>query len=88
MSCPTCGHTMQGVGGVPAVGGDPAFWCPRCGTLEMPARKLTESPKLVERCRKFETDPLMPLPAISGEIGKLWTRLGIAESIHKPEDRT
>ena len=26
MSCPTCDHTMTGVG-------DGNFWCPRCGTI-------------------------------------------------------
>lgn len=57
MSCPTCGHTMQGVGDVPAVGGDPVFWCPRCGTLERPAIMLADVPKLVERCRKLRARP-------------------------------
>jgi hypothetical protein len=45
-------------------------------------------PKLVERCRAFAADPLLPLLAVSGEVGKLWHRLGIAESLNIPENRS
>ncbi len=91
MSCVTCGHTMQGVGEVPAVGGSPIFWCPRCGTLATVDDGLGtlnyETPKLVERCRQFAADPLLPLLAVSGTVGRLWNRLGIAESINTAANR-
>jgi tRNA(Ile2) C34 agmatinyltransferase TiaS len=78
MSCPTCSHTMQGVGyGV--------FHCPRCGTMKGPIGEVV-TPALVERCREYErgaldmdTDPV----AVSE-----WERLGIAESINTPANRS
>lgn len=82
MSCPTCGHTMHGIGAVPAVGGQPVFWCPRCGTVEDHADGITDVgvPKLVERCRAFAAETRADL--LEG-----WQRLGVAESIHLPADR-
>jgi len=41
-------------------------------------------PKLVERCRRFE-DERIPL---TGTLAEEWFRLGIAESINKPENRS
>ncbi len=90
MSCPTCGHTMQGIGEVPAVGGDPTFWCPRCGTLHQPARLMIEPPVLVKRCRD-----LRAIIHAGGylviEVKRLqekWHQLGLDESIRTPEERT
>jgi hypothetical protein len=72
---------MHGIGDVPAVGGRPTFWCPRCGTIQT-ANDLPEAPKLVERCRLF---------ALAGANGganrDIWQRLGIAEAIYPHEDR-
>jgi len=70
---------------------DNIFHCPRCGTVKVDAfgqhGDKVYVPRLIHRCRGFEKDPLMPLLAVSGEIGKLWNRLGIAESINLPKDR-
>ena len=82
MSCPTCDHTMAGIGyGM--------FHCARCGSLDLgdgvPGPIVI--PALVMRAREFETHPLLPLLAVKGEIGKLWLRLGIAESINTPDNR-
>lgn len=90
MACPTCDHTMEQLG---RVNFEVCFLCPRCGTVKVqylanPNAESVYVPKLVERCRNFETDSLLPLLAVSGEIGKLWHRLGIAESINLPEKRT
>jgi hypothetical protein len=41
------------------------------------------SPKLVKRCREFETCGHVPPAMIAG----IWHRLGIAESINTPENR-
>jgi len=92
MSCPTCDHTMENVG-ITGNGGR-VFHCPRCGTLcqafGSPGgyERSDYVPKLVPRCRAFASDPLLPLLAVSGEVGKLWHRLGIAESINPPDRRT
>lgn len=48
MACPTCDHTMQGIGT------QGAFWCPRCGTIM--SGFVPESPWLVKRCRHFHTE--------------------------------
>lgn len=87
MPCPTCSHTLHGVGEVPASGGRPIFWCPRCGTLVGTDDGLgtvnAEVPKLVERCREFE-----PIAFQTAEsVWRSWNRLGIAESINVPEAR-
>ena len=85
MSCETCGHTMQSLGG----GGDDVWhWCPRCGTLGR--RSLIgsgggqEAPRLVESCRQFEKDVFSDRVF---NVGRLWKDAGLAESINKPEDR-
>ena len=73
MSCPTCDHTMESVC-------DGVFWCPRCGTLKSALLRIGQTPKLVERCRKFgET--------LGTSWGQLWVYLGIAEGINLPSER-
>ncbi len=88
MSCPTCSHTMQTVAAVP---GRHVFWCPRCGTLKTAhaAGDDVERPNLVVRCRAFEecfeTDK--HLGNRLAYAVPVWRQLGIAESIHVPEER-
>jgi hypothetical protein len=80
MTCDTCGHTMQGL---PTTPNRTLDWCPRCGTLKAVAESgftTTKEPNLVGRCREF--GPVL-LPSLRG----LWHRLGIEESIHRPEER-
>lgn len=78
MSCPTCDHSMQGIG-------YGAFWCPRCGTLKASDDSVS-SPALVERCRKYHD-------LVDGGRGmvpfneNLWRKLGVADSIALPERR-
>lgn len=43
MACPTCAHTLHGLGGA-------VWWCPRCGTLAG-AGLHYEAPKLVGRVK-------------------------------------
>lgn len=78
MSCPTCSHTMQTV--IQGV-----LWCPRCGTTRLlvpTGESLDSVPKLVERCRAFESQ------YVHGKSQMVidWTFLGIYESI-RPEGR-
>lgn len=85
--CPSCGHTMHGIGHVPAVGGEPVFWCPRCGTLEDHTNGIMDvgTPKLVERCREFEKGREM---RDDDNVFSKWHMLGIAESINLPSNRS
>lgn len=64
MACPTCGEIQDGVGEVPAIGGDATFWCPRCGTLEMHTDGVSafKVPKLVEQPSERPSDHLAPDP--------------------------
>lgn len=80
MACPTCDHTMQKL----PVENPPHFWCPRCGTLAvgLTSRLDTSAPKLVLRCREFA-----PVIHHVDDI-VAWKRLGIAEAIDPPADRT
>ena len=82
MVCLICDHTMAGIG-------HGMFHCARCGSLLLPEGTPGPLvvPALVLRCREFAADPLLPLLAVSGEIGKLWHRLGITESINVPAER-
>ena len=73
MSCPTCDHTMNGIG-------NGVFWCPRCGTLKDDVMPYVEAPKLVLRCRYFET-------SLNGVFRRTWQLNGIAESINLPCNR-
>lgn len=85
MSCPTCDHTVACIGIMSD--GFATYWCSRCGSLCYNNDKAVDVPKLVERCRQFESNKLLPLLAVCCEVGKLWHRLGIAESINLPEAR-
>lgn len=78
MSCPTCDHTMAKV--------DDDLWhCDRCGTIISNLSINGIVPKLVERCRVFEGPLFDRLSPVTLEEN--WRRLGIAESINKPEGR-
>lgn len=85
MPCPTCDHTMHRIDGH----GDPKgamFWCPRCGTLKAgPPEEPAAVPKLVDRCRKFEQQPMPGHDRRA--IGDIWRGLGIEEAIHVPAER-
>jgi hypothetical protein len=78
---------MQNVGVTCDQDGARVFWCPRCGTLRTTGRfEGDDVPKLVVRCRAFETTfPPGNPPSVS--YGDEWRRLGIVESINRPEDR-
>lgn len=95
MACPTCDHSMEACGQNDR--GDNFFHCPRCGTLKIDAfgqhgDKLYV-PKLVERCREFRATRH---PSFKAEVGIFgdpvlvaeWERIGIAESINVPANRT
>ena len=68
--------------------GDNIFHCPRCGTVKVDAfgqhGDKVYVPKLVERCREFGKTFVI---RVDQEGKAEWIRLGIAESIRKPEDR-
>jgi hypothetical protein len=57
------------------------YWCPRCGTLREEYGDNTgcttndQEPKLVVRCREFET-------TLDKRHEGTWKKLGIAESIN------
>lgn len=77
MSCPTCSHTMDGIGyGM--------FHCPRCGTLiNCPTDGAVHVPALVIRCRRFgET-----IGGVCAEHAFRWKQLGVSESIDPPGQR-
>jgi hypothetical protein len=79
MACPTCDHTMAGIGyGM--------FHCARCGTLNLGDDKPGPIvvPALVGRCREF-TDGLQ-MDAEAELLAKAH-RLGILESIWPPGQR-
>ncbi len=89
MSCPTCSHTMATILAAAPDGYPCIRHCERCGTMTVLRAKDYSDvyvPKLVGRCRG--------LYASTSEGA--WTRLnrnilrkiGIAESIHLPENRT
>jgi hypothetical protein len=77
MSCPTCDHTLEGIG-------HGMFHCPRCGTLiNCPADGAIHVPALVARCRMFEPR----LQDLCKSIVESWCRLGIEESIHTAKEK-
>jgi len=81
MSCPTCDHTMQGIGyGM--------FHCPRCGTLtNCPTDGHVSVPALVERCRAFggglvrEPRDVHTGKEVFDGLKRMWHALGIVEAI-------
>lgn len=85
MACPTCDHTMHGVGhGV--------FHCPRCGTLTgCYADGSASVPSLVGRVRKLigtakgHADTLT-YPEARAFLAYLEVE-GVTESVFKPEER-
>jgi hypothetical protein len=87
MSCPTCDHTLAFVCRQPD--SLRVFHCTRCGTLvalDASGDEHATRPKLVDRCREFEkTFPPGNPPSVS--YSREWLALGIAESIHRPEER-
>lgn len=76
MSCPTCDHTLAGIG-------NGRFHCGRCGTLVAHPRCIIAVPALVERCRQFAETLGDDEAAGRSE----WRRLGIEEAIDVPENR-
>lgn len=94
MSCPTCGHTMQNMGGA-------FFWCPRCGTVKErwgPGTRTLEQavevddaaalyvPDLVQRCRDFASlMHLIEAHETTRSIIGYWQSRGIEESIGPPK---
>lgn len=71
MACPTCDHTMQGLG-------DQWSWCPRCGTVRGHAAHSV--PTLVMRVQNL-------LHGADADTRETCRRLGILESISAPEER-
>lgn len=80
MACPTCDHTMEGLGPSPVI----YFWCPRCGTI-LNSQRNNEStaPKLVERSREF-VKTTNHLGKIAMELVQKWIQIGLDESVNPP----
>ena len=69
------------------------FLCPRCGTVRVVGAGVEALvtlavvvPKLVERCREFETT-IPSIDAGERDAKDVWRAEGIAESIRPPEYR-
>jgi hypothetical protein len=78
--------------GVSTDGAMKFYWCPRCGTLrtretweQAPPDDDDAVPMLVERCRKYALNRLQTPQSLDYDE---WCRLGIAESINVPAERT
>ncbi|HYH69406.1 MAG TPA: hypothetical protein VD866_32225 [Urbifossiella sp.] len=83
MTCPTCDHTLTGIGYGMA-------HCPRCGTLaHCPADGAVAVPALVARCRRFETSLRAAgnVEVMAPDLVGDWRQLGIREAINRPGDR-
>ena len=81
MPCPTCSETLQALNAI-------VKWCPRCGTiLTSPNTTRTdiERPKLVQRCRDYES--LVKAADRIEEPLTAWKQAGVDEAINLPEDR-
>jgi hypothetical protein len=77
--CPTCSHTLQ------VVYSDKArtiSHCPRCGTMRSTFLKHVDDvvPSVMGRARVFGR-------TLAGAAAALWHKLGIRESIDRPENR-
>ena len=67
MACPTCDHTMQGLG-------ESYWWCPRCGTIRAKdSDDVDEVPSLPLRVRTV-------LPGLSPETEREFWVAGIYEA--------
>jgi hypothetical protein len=90
MTCPTCDHTMQCLEGG-HFGKTGIHWCPRCGTIYFAREGFDDRrsvPMLVERCGAYEAGLKdCRTPSRSFLISD-WRRLGIAEAINTPENRS
>lgn len=86
MPCPTCDHTLSRLFGDD--GGGLSWWlCPRCGTTIRRPEGQPDSvyvPKLVDRCREME----VMFVRDDGELARAWRRIGVAESINLPGNRS
>ena len=79
MPCPTCDHTMQGIG-ISALHN--VRLCPRCGTVTCDGWVATaQVPMLVERVRKF-------LDTVDPKAVDHARHLGVIEACMRPAERT
>jgi transposase len=81
MACPTCGETMQNLGGSPPA--QRYFWCPRCGTLKrddpLSGDIFNEAPKLVHLSRNVARNCLEAWYAMNRE--------GVLDCLETPAER-
>jgi hypothetical protein len=81
MNCPTCGTAMSQLGC--NVTGRPFHNCPLCGTLRT-CDGVVVVPDLVRRCRIFAET----ITAAYTEHAYLWKKMGLADAITPPGERT
>jgi tRNA(Ile2) C34 agmatinyltransferase TiaS len=83
VSCPTCDHTLSGIGyGV--------FHCHRCGTLvNHPVDGCVYVPAVVQRCRKFRVSlrSMAKGSTVAHDLVSDWRQLGLDEATERPEGR-
>ncbi len=78
MSCPTCDHTLSGIG-------HGMFHCPRCGTLvNNPVEGACHVPALIRRCREFRRHMSADMDSL---LIRRWTIIGIEDSVALPAER-
>lgn len=77
MACPTCDHTMDGLG-------NGHFWCPRCGTVMDNGSVYV--PALVRRVRALALEMQGKLKMWEF-VRHEWHYLGLSESIDLPTNR-
>ncbi len=77
MACPTCSHTMSGLG-------HSVFHCPRCGTVRQ--SDAVYVPALVWRVREFR-DQSNGGKGLAQSARDLWRSLGVEESLAPPGER-
>lgn len=89
MPCPTCDHAMKHIGHNRS---HSVYWCPGCGTIKDDnphsddAVREAAAPKLVSQCREYASH--FCKENIAQYYRNTWNRLGIAESINLPADRS